>query len=488
MGHPADSEHQLHSPLDRAAAGAVQALRASFDTVNGGFSQPPKTPRPDALAFLLGQYSSHGDREALHMACHTLRRLALSGINDQVGGGFFVRAHDAWWMTPIFEKRTGDNARLAMLYLDAWHATGDGFFARIARETLDWALREARTADGAFLAAIGRGEQEAARYYTWTPDEAERHLDAEQYALVHPRFGLDDSPNLGRRWHLHVYASLSELAKTLHRPRSELEETLRGARETLWAARRRRPAPPRDERVPALENALMLRALARAGRLLEAPELLDAAERTLGFINDNLWDGARLRASLDETAPVNEPAALAALLAGVLELQQGRWRSGQLALAQTLASALEPRGAPAPEAAESVTALHELGLLLGEPSLMASAQALAERALQGTPEKLGSHELDWLAAAEILARRPRLAVLQGPSAQVEDWRRQAERYFNPGRRVYVFAEDTALPPALVEAHSAPEGVTRAWVCEENRCQGPLETLDALLQALRTGPG
>ncbi len=476
MAHPANRESDNHTLLESVTTSAHDALRAAFDPVNGGFTQPPKSPQIDALDFLLSRYSGSGDREALHMACHTLRRMALSGINDHAGGGFFVRAHDAWWMRPAFEKRTADNARLAMLYVDAWHATGDSLFARIARQTLAWALKEARTAEGAFFTAIGTEDsEEAARYYTWTPEEAERHLEDDEYALVRLRFGLDDKPNLGRRWHLHVYASLSELAKTLHRPKPELEDLLASARDKLWAARRRRPTPSRDERVDLLDNALMVRALARAGRLLETPELLDAAERTLAAITEHLHDGAQQQAD-NKTAGV--------LLGAVLELLQARWRDDLLTMARKLASALQ-RSSTETKSPGAMLALHELGVLLGEAGFVDAASITAEPRLREAAEAKRTPDLAWLTSCEQLVRPMRLALLQGPAAQVEDWRRQAERYFNPARRVYVLAEHAPLPRPMAEEHSVADGGTRAWVCDADRCQGSLETLDALLQALRS---
>ncbi|HXS43576.1 MAG TPA: DUF255 domain-containing protein, partial [Solirubrobacteraceae bacterium] len=60
---------------------AVAALRASFDSVHGGWGGAPKFPAASVVEFLLA-------RDERAMALQTLRSMASGGIFDQVGGGF----------------------------------------------------------------------------------------------------------------------------------------------------------------------------------------------------------------------------------------------------------------------------------------------------------------------------------------------------------------------------------------------------------------
>jgi uncharacterized protein YyaL (SSP411 family) len=79
---------------------------------------------------------------------HTLRRMALGGMYDQVGGGFARYSVDARWLVPHFEKMLYDNALLARAYLHGFQVTGEPLFRRVCEETLDWALRELRQDGG----------------------------------------------------------------------------------------------------------------------------------------------------------------------------------------------------------------------------------------------------------------------------------------------------------------------------------------------------
>ena len=84
---------------------------------------------------------------------HTLDRMAMGGIYDQVGGGFHRYSTDQRWLVPHFEKMLYDNAQLASVYAKAYERTDDPFYAQIVRETLDYVLREMTGPEGGFYSA-----------------------------------------------------------------------------------------------------------------------------------------------------------------------------------------------------------------------------------------------------------------------------------------------------------------------------------------------
>src|SRR2546421_5079961 len=94
-----------------------------------------------------------GDGRALSMARRTLDAMADGGVHDQLGGGFHRYSTDAEWLVPHFEQMLYDNALLARVYVHAWALTGDARYRAVATGTLDYMLRELRTADGAFAAS-----------------------------------------------------------------------------------------------------------------------------------------------------------------------------------------------------------------------------------------------------------------------------------------------------------------------------------------------
>ncbi len=121
---------------------AVQVLKELFDPEHGGLRRAPKFPSSLPVRLLLRYHRRARDAEALRMASLSLEKMAAGGMHDQLGGGFHRYSTDSRWLVPHFEKMLYDNALLAVAYAEAFQATGREDFARVARTTLDYLLRE----------------------------------------------------------------------------------------------------------------------------------------------------------------------------------------------------------------------------------------------------------------------------------------------------------------------------------------------------------
>jgi uncharacterized protein YyaL (SSP411 family) len=133
-GEPAPADE----PEIDIAAEVVETIAAVFDPVHGGFGSAPKFPQTDALSLLLAWHAAHDERHTGEIVAETLREMGGGAIHDHVGGGFFRYATERDWSTPHYEKMLEDNAKLAMLYLDAAVFLDDEDDAAVAGDILDY--------------------------------------------------------------------------------------------------------------------------------------------------------------------------------------------------------------------------------------------------------------------------------------------------------------------------------------------------------------
>ena len=211
------------------------------------------------------------DTEALHAVRFTLQKMARGGLYDQLGGGFCRYSVDERWEIPHFEKMLYDNAQLLPLYADAWLATGDALFRRVALETGAWIMREMQSLNGGYYSTLDAdSEGHEGKFYAWDVDEIKKLLTPleEEWELVEIRYDLTRrTPNFEGHWHLNVRSESGE------------EGRLDIARAKLFAAREKRVHPGRDEKILTSWNGMMIRAMAHAGRLLGRQDFVDSAGR-----------------------------------------------------------------------------------------------------------------------------------------------------------------------------------------------------------------
>ncbi len=503
--------------VNPAPLGAVvDALLADFDREHGGFGGAPKFPQTGALSGLLrhahaARVAGKPDAATEHALHFTLLKMADGGLFDALGGGFFRYAVDARWEIPHFEKMLYDNGPLLALYAEAYRYFGDARLREVAEATADWVLREMRAPGGAFYATLDAdSEGEEGRFYTWTPDEARAVLDPDEYAIAAACLGLDAAPNFEGRWHLRRQCSPADAAARLGLAEDAAAARFAAAHAKLLAARDARPRPHRDEKILTAWNALMIRALALAGRLLARPDWLAAAEAALGAIRRTLWRDGRLYASLKDARP-GAPGFLddhACLLEALLELLQSRWRGEDFAWARALADTLlarfeDPRRGGFHFNATDAEALIQRPKPLFDEALP-SGNGVAARALSALGHLLG--HLPYLVAAErtlkwawpVLERQPtataalldaleehffpgqRVLLRADEAATLERWCARAAGRFAPRRFTLALPPDAAGFP---NPPPAPAQGVAAFVCRGAQCAPPLERFEDFDAAL-----
>ncbi|OGA00844.1 MAG: thioredoxin [Betaproteobacteria bacterium RIFCSPLOWO2_02_67_12] len=497
---------------DAPLRAALESMHASFDARFGGFGQAPKFPHPTDLELCLRAYALRGDRAALEMAEVTLTRMCEGGIYDQLGGGFCRYSVDQYWMIPHFEKMLYDNGLLLALLADAWLATGNALHARCAEETAAWMEREMQSPEGGYYSSLDAdSEHEEGKFYVWSREEMRQVLSAEEWRVAAPYWGLDRGANFeDRHWHLHVARTLEGAAKVAGIGADEARALLDAARKKLFAARERRVRPGRDEKVLVSWNALAIRGMARAGRVLGRADWIASARRALALIRSRMWRDGRLLATYKDgrahlAAYLDDYAFLAAAL---LELLQCEYAQSDLEFAQELAGVLLEqfedreeggffftaqdhekllhRPKPAHDSAlpsgngVAAFALGRLAALTGEDRFARAAVRTLQAFFPAMHEHPAGFGMLAQALDDVLAP-PATLVLRGAPGPVADWSGGLAREFLPDTLVLAIPDGTAKLPAALDKPPRPAPVT-AWLCRGAACLEPIGDLEALKRA------
>ena len=233
-----------------------------FDNKNGGFAKRPKFPEASKLALLLDIYKIYGNKKALTMAEFTLKKMAQSGIYDQIGGGFFRYTTDIAWQMPHFEKMLYTNAELIPVYVTLYELTKKSLYKRVVSETITQMESYFMKRGVYFSASDADSEGEEGGYFIYHYEEVRQALldqkmkekDVEE-ALSY--LGIEEDGNID--------GELSLAHITSSKEPSKLEE-VKAYLKNLSA---KREFPFLDKKINTAWNAMMIKALFAASKLDE---------------------------------------------------------------------------------------------------------------------------------------------------------------------------------------------------------------------------
>lgn len=331
---------------------SISELLSRYDATDAGYGQAPKFPMPVTLDLLMETgWDIPAVRDSL---LHTLDRMAMGGMYDQIGGGFHRYSTDGQWLVPHFEKMLYDNGMLASVYAKACERTGDDFYCAIAMEILDYTLREMVAEGGAFLSAQdAESNAREGESYLWTPEEmrevlAAGDMDETDITMVLQVYGLDRGPNFRDPHHpgeppknvVHLVERPDKLAAKHGLESGAFHKKLIEANTLLLERRDTRDQPITDDKIIVGWNGLMIGGMADTGRLLEEPRYTAAAQRAAEYIRTNMWseEGGLMRTARDDQVKIEaflEDYAL--LVRGLISLYEATGDEQWLIFAEQLA-------------------------------------------------------------------------------------------------------------------------------------------------------
>ena len=519
-GHD-QSFHRALNQLNPAAAGshipdsrevlnnASTNLSQQFDATHGGFGDAPKFPHPKQIELLL-QHAQQGDTEAhqlsLAMATKTLRNMALGGLFDQLGGGFYRYSVDKAWCIPHFEKMLYDNAQLLSLYCDIFQITGEQIFQRVAHMTADWVIAEMQQPHGGYASTLDAdSEGSEGKYYVWSETDLRALLSESEYSNLETAYGLIGEPNFEGNWHLN----------RVQNPEDPIDlEQLTNAQDKLLQVRQERIRPALDDKILTSWNGLMIGAMAKAGRVLSNDEYISSAKRALEYIKATHWQNRRLLVtSRDGKASLNAYLDDYAFLAqGIFELCQSSWNSSYLTLATEICDAMlekfedpelggffftsndhekllyRPKAGAddATPSGNGVAAdiLARLGHLLADGHYIDSSQRTLKMfadAMAKNPSIFGTLNL----ALQNFDLNTRTVVIRDHKKNQHAWQSTLDKNFWPEIQIVTIPADARDLPETLQNKSA-ESLPVAFICQGFSCDAPVFDLEELKQSLSVG--
>ncbi len=489
---------------------AVQQLAQSFDANFGGFGSAPKFPYPGNIERLFHAWFSNPQQggNALYMAMYSLEKMALGGLFDHIGGGFCRYSTDEQWMIPHFEKMLYDNGLLLSVYVDAYQIQAKPLFAETINLTAQWAINEMQAESGGYYSSIDAdSEGEEGKFYLWQAEQVQALLPDEIAKTVLAGFGLDKTANFEGAWHLHRYLNSEQLAKRLNLDIASVEVHLNQARDILYSVRQQRIAPNKDSKILTAWNALMIKGMLKAGRVLNHQKYIDSAEQALKFIYQQFWQSPQLLATHHLQGYLYDYGFLLDALLESLQTQWNlQWLQWAIELAEQLLLAFEDKSQggfyftahqhenliyrPKTLSDEAIPAangiaglsLLRLGYLLAKPKYLHSVDAM----LQFSWSLLNQYPSAYHAVLTVLEeylQAPEVIILRGQGQQLTAWQQRCQQFYTPHR--LVFAIDSKyqldLPPALQKP--SEHGQVIAYICQGQQCLAPIKTLESLEQFL-----
>jgi uncharacterized protein len=510
---------------------ALRTLSRAFDARHGGFGGAPKFPHSMDVQLLLRLWKRQPRDEVLRMVTHTLDKMAAGGIYDHLAGGLARYSVDERWLVPHFEKMLYDNALLTSAYLDAFQATGNEQYSRLADEICRYECSYMQDPAGGFHSTEDAdSEGEEGKFYVWMPSQIKQILGEEAGERFCYVYDVSDAGNFEHGQSiLNLPKTIAQCAALKKWNIAELERELAESRAKLLAVRDRRVRPGKDDKVLVSWNALMIDALARAGVILPEPEYLIAAENAANFILQHLsrkdgrllhtWRGgqAKLDGYLDDYSYlinafvtlyeatfnelwIDEAARLADFL---LKHFEDRQRGGFFFTAddheQLIARNKDLHDASVPSGnAMAATALIRLGKLTGNAPFLAAAGrtlAVAQTVMERTPTGAGQ----MLLALDLWRGPLQELVLIGGANESENAELVAavQKAFLPNsvfayRPAAAAAKGKAKPAdsgrspqlePLFTGRVAVDGQPTLYICENFACQAPVTGADQIRAAL-----
>jgi uncharacterized protein YyaL (SSP411 family) len=509
----------------------LDSIKSMSDAQHGGFGDKPKFPHPSAIDLLLDAHLDTRQTHLLSIVTGTLEAMGRGGVYDQIGGGFHRYSVDERWVVPHFEKMSYDNAGLLVNYVRAYQLTRNEFFREIALGIIFFVENVLSDPECGFYASqdADYSLQDDGDYFTWTLDELKSVLSGQEADVAAQYYQVEtagEMPHNPAKNVLFIDQPIEAIAARAGLTPEEVHKLLASAKAKMLQARGNRPTPFVDKTIYTGWNGMIISALLESYRILGLRGARDRALQTIELLMQKVYDPAKgMYHSFVNGHPrieglLDDQVFMVAALLDAFEVTGGRpyfdravelmeitvrrfWDEQDGGFFDTARDLGDRQGvltmprkpyqdSPTP-AGNSMAALvlDRLATLAERPDFRDKAQATLDLFA------LKASEYGLFAATYALALanhlRPPVDVVVIGNLEDEHTQRLLESAYaapRAGKRVMTFGPDAlrtgALPAGLAATlpHLPLDGRPLALVCVGTSCQPPVDTPEALAEALR----
>jgi uncharacterized protein YyaL (SSP411 family) len=491
---------------------SVANWKSNWDKKEGGEKGTQKFMIPTNLSFLLDYALLTGDESAKNHVRNTLDKMALGGIYDHLGGGFYRYSTDPYWKVPHFEKMLYDNAQVLSLYSKAYQIFKDSKYKEVVMETIAFLDREMKYPAGGYYAALNAdSEGEEGKFYVWTEKELKSVLGSDfelfaSYYNIAPKAVWEDGKYILHR-STDDRAFVADESKRSDDPidLDRLQAAKKEWRDKLMAARDERVRPSTDDKVITSWNALLIsgfvdvyEAFGQKGHLERAQsvyEFLKAQSFKNGSLVHTYKEGGRQKEGFLEDYAFLADASLqlysATLETRYLDFAQKLMQESEVRFAdeasgmyrynddsELIAKIIKTDDGvlPSPNAVMAHN-LFRLGHIEYEPEHTEKAKEMLSAMVPAITESAPSYS-QWNSLLLHTAYSYYEVAVVGKNA--EPLVKELHRNYVPNTLVVGTTSESDLP--LFEDRYFDD-VTFIYVCRNTTCKLPVETVDRALEQL-----
>jgi len=257
----------------------TESIFQNYDETYGGFGVRKKFPEAARVSLMMDLSFLQDNQDLRDKAYYMLDMMALRGLYDHLGGGFFRYTSDNAWEIAHFEKMLYNQAELVPLYVRAYNLTHKKLYKTVVLETIAMVNRRLKKENLFYSASDTDSNNQEGYFYTFTQEEIENALQNNQDVEV-----LEESleftifGNFHNDVHLNFY--------TDDRPKG-----FEQFKKDLMKIRAKKEYPFIDKKINTAWNAMMIEALYNASSIddryrVQADMHLKALQELMFFRGD----------------------------------------------------------------------------------------------------------------------------------------------------------------------------------------------------------